>query len=187
MKEAISAGKNIYEKTASLVEYDTKFILDTGTGNGEFVKVLRDEGYDKITCVDKENNLKYDGFELIEMDLNNDFDFDDETFDAVTSLALIEHLENPRHFLRECKRVTKSGGYILLSTPNVQHFRARLKFLVKGVIYGFDVNDYEISGHITPITSYDIYRICNELNLKVESFDYNDSKKAAMIVKIRKP
>lgn len=186
MKEAISANKNVYEEALKLLEYDSRKILDVGSGNGEFVRKMKEEGCEDIICTDKECTMKYP-YKFIHSDLNEDFIFESNKFDVVTSLAIIEHLENPRHFLRECKRVVKPGGYIILSTPSIEHFKARIKFLIKGVLYGFDVKDYEISGHITPITSYDIRRICKELDLEIEDFEYNDSKKTTMIVKIRKP
>lgn len=46
------------------------------------------------------------------------------TLDAVVSFETIEHLPNPKIFLQEISRVLKSGGYLLLSTPNkeVYHY-----------------------------------------------------------------
>lgn len=41
-----------------------------------------------------------------------------ECVDAVVSLDVIEHVRDPRTYLREIDRVTKLGGQIALSTPN---------------------------------------------------------------------
>jgi SAM-dependent methyltransferase len=74
-------------------------------------------------------------------------------FDAVVTIEGIEHLENPSLFLRECARVTRPGGWIFLTTPNVDSLRSR-KYVAA---YGFHryfgpVNDTDKdSGHLHPI------------------------------------
>jgi len=161
-------------------------ILDLGSGNGEFANILSKKGYKDITCVDIENTLKYN-FDFACMNLNNGIFYNPKSFDVVISLALIEHLENPRHHLRECARVIKDDGCIILTTPYTQHLKARLKFLIKKVVYGFDIKDYNISGHITPIMDYDLVRICKELNLNLElGFNSNQTTMICRITKKRK-
>jgi len=44
--------------------------------------------------------------------------FPGESFDAVTLFEVVEHLKDPGSLLRECCRVLKPGGIILLSTGN---------------------------------------------------------------------
>jgi SAM-dependent methyltransferase len=42
----------------------------------------------------------------------------EHTYDAYTSFETIEHVERPREFLREVRRVLKPDGVFLCSTPN---------------------------------------------------------------------
>ncbi len=42
----------------------------------------------------------------------------DGACDAVVSLQVVEHLWEQERFLRECRRVLRSGGELLVSTPN---------------------------------------------------------------------
>lgn len=42
----------------------------------------------------------------------------DDRFDVITAGEIIEHLERPIDFLRECYLLLKSGGALVLSTPN---------------------------------------------------------------------
>jgi len=48
--------------------------------------------------------------------------FEDSFFDTVIASELIEHLESPRKFIKECKRILKSDGILLIATPNVDSF-----------------------------------------------------------------
>jgi SAM-dependent methyltransferase len=41
---------------------------------------------------------------------------DDETFDAVLSTQVLEHVADPATYLQECRRVLRPGGRLLLST-----------------------------------------------------------------------
>lgn len=45
--------------------------------------------------------------------------FADQEFDTVLCFETIEHLSEPEQFVRELGRVTKSGGAMILTTPNV--------------------------------------------------------------------
>lgn len=44
--------------------------------------------------------------------------FQSANFDVVVSLEVFEHLEDSRTYLRECARVLRPGGRLILSTPN---------------------------------------------------------------------
>ena len=43
--------------------------------------------------------------------------FDDETFDLVTMLAVIEHVKNPQFVITEIARVLRRKGRLVLTTP----------------------------------------------------------------------
>src|SRR4029077_8739391 len=43
---------------------------------------------------------------------------DDATVDVVVNFQVIEHLWDQTQFLRECLRVLRPGGTLLISTPN---------------------------------------------------------------------
>ena len=48
-----------------------------------------------------------------------DWPFADGEFEVVLSLETVEHFDDPRRFIGELGRVTREGGTLLLSTPNV--------------------------------------------------------------------
>jgi predicted SAM-dependent methyltransferase len=51
-------------------------------------------------------------------DLNEDWPFDDESFDELLAMHVIEHLQDGVHFLNECWRLLKPGGTIHLETTD---------------------------------------------------------------------
>lgn len=65
---------------------------------------------------------------LVEHDINRGLPFDDESFDVVISLAVLEHLDDPGRTLSEILRVLRPQGVLLLTTPTV-FSRPILEFL----------------------------------------------------------
>lgn len=87
----------------------------------------------------------------------------DDTYDAVISVETIEHLENPRAFVRELKRLAKPGGWILVTTPNQLGFLSKLTLVFKNHYTYFGTALYP--GHITALIEIDLRRIAGECGL----------------------
>jgi|TARA_B100000780_G_scaffold60275_2_gene38732 SAM-dependent methyltransferase len=82
-------------------------ILDLGSGD----QFLKDE-FEK-------RKISYSSLDIKDLDFEKDkFIFDDNKFDLVISLAVLEHLKDPNIFLNESRRVLKNESYLFLSTPN---------------------------------------------------------------------
>ncbi len=60
---------------------------------------------------------------LVEGDLANGLPFREASFDIVLASEVIEHLHDGPAFLRECRRVLRPGGVLILTTPNLWDVR----------------------------------------------------------------
>lgn len=89
-----------------------KKVLDCacGTGYGSFL--LSQEAIDYAQTHYKAFNLEFIKADACKLP------FEDATFDVVTSFETFEHIENYELFLKECRRVLKPHGILIISTPN---------------------------------------------------------------------
>lgn len=87
------------------------------------------------------------GFESISLDLSNEIlPFSDNHFDLVYMGELIEHLLNPDFSIREIYRVTKSGGKIIITTPNLASWYNRILLLAGLAPINIEVSTEEVVG-----------------------------------------
>jgi 2-polyprenyl-3-methyl-5-hydroxy-6-metoxy-1,4-benzoquinol methylase len=122
--------------------------LDLGAGTGALADRLQAAGF-RVAAVDSVNYFEADS-EFVLLDLNEP-DFDrrfTSRFDVITSVEVIEHLENPFAFLRGISRLLNDNGVVVLTTPNVDNVAGRLKFFRSGLVRPMDSNS---PWHITPI------------------------------------
>lgn len=69
------------------------------------------------------------GYNIQQGDLNQKIPFADDTFTCVYALSLLEHLLNGCHFLKECQRILKPGGKLVILTPNISTYFTALLIL----------------------------------------------------------
>jgi SAM-dependent methyltransferase len=108
-------------------------ILDLPAGNGLLADALRGMGHE-VVCGDI--NRERPDYQYV--DMTRQLPFSNGQFDAVVCLEGLEHLVNPVELVAELCRVTRAGGEIVISTPNVMNFYSRLQFLFTGVPYQFN-------------------------------------------------
>lgn len=133
---------------------DGKTVLDLPCGTGIFSARLAEAGF-RVVSMDivRDRHFRFDESRLVIADLNGGIPLADGSVDVITAIEGIEHLENPSFFLRECRRVLKAGGHVLVTTPNVDSYRARRKRFLDGYYTYFNPVDAETraSGHLHPI------------------------------------
>ena len=100
---------------------DTDVLVDLGCGyNAESIHFLHTKfKFKKIIGIDLNVNKNKNGNTIVlkQGNLNDTLDILDNSVDVVLSLAVLEHLDNPLHNLKEISRVLKPGGKLIITTP----------------------------------------------------------------------
>lgn len=145
-------------------------ILELGCGSGAFSYNLKNAEY-KVTSVDyTHENFRLHGLvNFLKMDLNEKFSTKlTEKYQCIVAIEILEHLENPRNFFRECMEILPPGGFLVFSTPNIDSPLSKYLFLRRSYFNNFSNTDYRDSGHITPISLWYLKNLIAENNYKVK-------------------
>ena len=103
-------------------------LLDIGCGNGAYIDQMRQLGWDVAGIEPDEEAASIamrSGLDVFRGSLE-DAKFPAEQFDAVTMNHVIEHVAYPVKLLKECRRVLKPGGRLVVVTPNIKSLGRRL-------------------------------------------------------------
>jgi 2-polyprenyl-3-methyl-5-hydroxy-6-metoxy-1,4-benzoquinol methylase len=139
-------------------------LVDVGCGSGNLLSRLRGH-FTRIVGVDA---VRYGGLpaeaEFAQADLNaTPWPLPESCADVAAAVEVIEHLENPRAFVRELVRLVRPGGLVLITTPNQQSFLSLLTLLLKGRHAAFQ--DVHYPAHLTALLEVDLRRIAAECGL----------------------
>lgn len=135
-------------------------ILDVGCGAGNMIHHLSRYGHVRGIEVDPRpvKIAQSRGYEVRQADAANSIPFKDASFDLVTALDVIEHVEDDAAVLRQARRVLKPGGYLLVTTPAFQWL--------------WSYND-ELNAHKRRYTARDLDARLGKAGLRVQRLSYN--------------
>jgi len=124
-------------------------ILDVGCGTGANLEMLGKYGTAEGVDVSEEalNFCRARGLERVRLGAAEKLPYGDQSFDLVTALDVVEHLDDDAAGLREMRRVLRPGGRALLFVPafmwlwgvqdDVSHHRRRYALRqLRGVVRG---------------------------------------------------
>ena len=159
-------------------------ILDIPAGNGLLSKELRAAGHDTV-CAD----INRESPDYVFADLGQPLPFADAEFDSVLCLEGVEHIVNSSALIRELCRVTKSGGRIIISLPNVQNAFSRFSFLCTGCFFLFPPwmsrhlkpGEMIDRGHISPLSFMHLRYLFGEYDARLIELSGDKWKKKWLI------
>lgn len=149
-------------------------LLDVGCGEGHLRRFAL-EVVDRYIGTDI---VRYQGFppeaEFLSTNLESGcVPFADDSMDVVAAVEVIEHLENPRAFVRELARCVRPGGVVVVSTPNQLSALSLMTLAMKQRHAAFQ--DVHYPAHLTALLPVDLVRIAREAGLEKVQIRYTNS------------
>jgi ubiquinone/menaquinone biosynthesis C-methylase UbiE len=172
------AHQAIHDTVVGILEKERRGpLLDVPAGEGALAARLIATGFEVSCCDLYPEIFRLKDVPICQGNLNGELPFDDRSFDHVTCLEGLEHIENPQQAMREFARVLRPGGTVIVSIPNILNIEERLKWLLYGYTSHFKPmtrahvnrlraeydNREEIAAHVNPI-SYSELRYILEKN-----------------------
>lgn len=152
------AHQAIHDTVVRILEQQQRgALLDVPAGEGALAARLIAAGFDVHCCDLYPEIFCLQGVEIHRGDLNKELPFGDRSFDYLTCLEGLEHIENPQQAIREFARLLRPGGQLIVSVPNILNIEERLKWL----LYGY-------TSHFKPITRTQVARLRQEYDNREE-------------------
>jgi 2-polyprenyl-3-methyl-5-hydroxy-6-metoxy-1,4-benzoquinol methylase len=178
--------RNVCLKLLSKNHIKAEKLMDLGGGTGEFTKHIANcVRASRVFIVDISREALSEaskhGFETLLLDASKDkLPFQDQFFDMVSMVETIEHLIDPDHAIKECKRILKKDGVFLICTPNLAWWVNRLVMLFGYQPYYSEpstrinvgkflrkAEPYNSSGHVRLFTFTALYELLRYYGFKV--------------------
>jgi 2-polyprenyl-3-methyl-5-hydroxy-6-metoxy-1,4-benzoquinol methylase len=170
-------------------------ILDFGSGSGYMTQQIGQHLENNslnisdmlFACEIAPENFLYSKTQCLKIEGNSKIPFDDNFFDLIYAIEVVEHMTRPYDYFVESFNKLKSGGTLIFSTPNISHFKSRLSFLFTGYheMYGplstNHKNAGRISGHIMPLSINNFNYGLKKAGFESINFHIDKRKKSALI------
>jgi SAM-dependent methyltransferase len=122
------ADAGFYRLEAKLMRgQEAPKVLDIGCATGAMPAFLKERGWQAVGVeISPAAEYARDRGLDIRSEQLEDCRFPAGYFDLALASHLIEHLNDPEGFLREIRRILRPGACLMLTTPNIGGFQARL-------------------------------------------------------------
>jgi len=178
-------GKMYFGRIQNIIKTFLQFrknfpnVLDIGGGLGLFslnfklnfpksgVYILDEALYDGIKATLTKNNIiKINDY--IQGDIQKKTSFDDDSFDLIFALDVLEHVDNPSDAIDEIMRILKKNGLLFISVPTESMLLRVVRTLI-GTVKNIQVNPHWL-GLIN--SEKEFFNVLSQKNLRIISKRY---------------
>jgi len=161
---------SIQRKLQTLSLPQDAVLVDIGSGQGLVEEWIRNY-FGKVIGVDAMQHENWPvELDLVLHDLNvPGIPLPAESADLVLACEVLPHLENPRMVVRECVRLCRPGGWVVIHVPNILSLLSYCTLLIRRRFVQFQ--DGAANFMITPLLECDVLRMLDENGLQeIECF-----------------
>jgi len=141
-------------------------LLDVGCSSGAFLQVACRLGFiaEGVEPALQAAQSACNSGLKVHQGLLEDIKFSSHTFDIVTMFEVIEHIKDAYSLFKECYRIIKPGGLLMIGTANTDSWTARV---MKSRWEYFDISRH--GGHISFFNPQSMRVLAERSGFKVES------------------
>jgi len=160
----------------STVSFNT--VLEIGCGTGKNTEWLLQKA-EQIIAVDlseemlskAKEKIQSDKVELIQADINSDWNFTEKIFDLIGFSLVLEHIENLDHIFKEAYKKLNDGGFVYIGElhPFKQYTGSKARFETEDGLQIVQCYNHHISDFVQSAKKYGLKLV--ELD---EYFDNDD-------------
>jgi methionine biosynthesis protein MetW len=157
-------------------------VLDIGCGNGSLLGIAEAKFREVHGCdiaLTALQEARTRGMRTICVDLNTTvpLPYQNESFDAITCLEVLEHVLDPFHLLRDLYRVLRPKGQVVLTTPNIRYFRNLYKLTFRGKFPHTTTDSFVWGGgHLHYFTRKDLASLLQKAGFEKIEFHLNQEQ-----------
>lgn len=140
--------QSVFKKAANLIGQHKKKgkLLDVGAGFGFFLSEMKGRGWEVAGIEISQKAIDY-ARNVLSLTVHEGplekIGFPESDFDVVSGFYVIEHLPDPMAFMKECYRILKPGGLLLLRYPHTTPIKNLLRF------FGIENRLYDLPAHLS--------------------------------------
>lgn len=182
----IIACPRTHERAAELFDrWPRGRALELAAGSGAFAQRLQRMGFEVEACDLYPEDFRAAGIPVQRVDLSESLPWPDASFQYLSCLESIEHLEDQFAFIRECWRVLEPGGRLLITTPNVLNLAGRRRYRWTGFfpLATRPMNEFRrmpVHDHIHLITYYGLRYILHTTGFRIEEVTTDRWRRTAL-------
>ncbi|MDO8428058.1 MAG: class I SAM-dependent methyltransferase [Candidatus Diapherotrites archaeon] len=134
-------------------------VLDVGCLSGTLNESIRAKIEEKeLYGIDTELKKEQENEHYKIADAEKHIPFENNFFDCIVAGEVIEHLHIPENFVKECSRILKQNGQIIITTPNRNSLINRM------------FKSYHAPLHFTLFTKQELTELLQKHGLKIQKF-----------------